>query len=144
MTSHSPHILIVDDHSDNRDALAKYLEKNGMRATSAANAVQMDAALNVGQFDLIVLDVMMPGEGGFSVCRRLRAAGAMPMLMLAALCDETGRIVGLEVGADDYLPRPFNPRELLVRIKTILRRSDRSVVAGGTFGGTSWRSTAGY
>lgn len=95
-----------------------------MRATSGVNAVQMDAALNVGQFDLIVLDVMMPGEDGLSVCRRLRAAGAMPILMLTALGDETDRIVEHEVGADDYLPKPFNPRKLLARINAILRRSD--------------------
>ena len=130
MTPNPPHILIVDDHREIRDALAKYLEKNGMRATSAANAVAMDAALKVGQFDLIVLDVMMPGEDGLSVCRRLRAAGNMPILMLTALGDETDRIVGLEVGADDYLPKPFNPRELLARIKAILRRSDRARRAG--------------
>ena len=135
MTSNPPHILIVDDHRDIRDALAKYLEKNGMRATSAANAVAMDAALKVGQFDLIVLDVMMPGEDGLSVCRRLRAQGSVPILMLTALGDETDRIVGLEVGADDYLPKPFNPRELLARIKAILRRSDRGEVTGGNFAG---------
>ncbi len=135
MTSNPPHILIVDDHREIRDALARYLEKNGMRATSVANAVAMDAALKVGQFDLIVLDVMMPGEDGLSVCRRLRAAGNMPILMLTALGDETDRIVGLEVGADDYLPKPFNPRELLARIKAILRRSDRAEVTGGSLAG---------
>lgn len=130
-----PHILIVDDHRDIRDALVKYLEKNGMRATSAANAVAMDAAMKVGQFDLIVLDVMMPGEDGLSVCRRLRAQGTIPILMLTALGDETDRIVGLEVGADDYLPKPFNPRELLARIKAILRRFDRGGVVGGSLAG---------
>lgn len=130
-----PHILIVDDHREIRDALVKYLEKNGMRATSAADAVAMDAAMKVGQFDLVVLDVMMPGEDGLSVCRRLRAQGGLPILMLTALGDETDRIVGLEVGADDYLPKPFNPRELLARIKAILRRSDRAEVAGGSLAG---------
>lgn len=131
----APHILVVDDHREIRDALAKYLEKNGMRATVAANAVAMDAALSVGAFDLIVLDVMMPGEDGLSVCRRLRAKGNMPILMLTALGDETDRIVGLEVGADDYLPKPFNPRELLARIKAILRRSDHAQLAGGPLAG---------
>jgi two-component system OmpR family response regulator len=130
-----PHILIVDDHREIRDALVKYLEKNGMRATSAADAVVMDAAMKVGQFDLIVLDVMMPGEDGLSVCRRLRAQGDIPILLLTALGDETDRIVGLEVGADDYLPKPFNPRELLARIKAILRRSDRAEVVGGSLAG---------
>lgn len=131
----APHILVVDDHREIRDALAKYLEKNGMRATTAANALAMDAALAVGAFDLIVLDVMMPGEDGLSVCRRLRATGNMPILMLTALGDETDRIVGLEVGADDYLPKPFNPRELLARIKAILRRSDRPQLTGGSLAG---------
>lgn len=135
MMTQPPHILIVDDHRDIRDAMVKYLEKNGVRATSAANAVAMDAAMKVGQFDLIVLDVMMPGEDGLSVCRRLRAQGTIPILMLTALGDETDRIVGLEVGADDYLPKPFNPRELLARIKAILRRSDRGGVVGGSLAG---------
>ena len=135
MTALQPHILIVDDHREIRDALVKYLEKNGMRATSAADAVAMDAAMKVGQFDLVVLDVMMPGEDGLSVCRRLRAKSVIPILMLTALGDETDRIVGLEVGADDYLPKPFNPRELLARIKAILRRSERPEVAGGSLAG---------
>ena len=133
--NHPPHILIVDDHREIRDALVKYLEKNGMRATSAADAVAMDTAMNVGHFDLIVLDVMMPGEDGLSVCRRLHAKGGIPILMLTALGDETDRIVGLEVGADDYLPKPFNPRELLARIKAILRRSGRAEVSGGKLAG---------
>ena len=135
MMTQPPHILIVDDHREIRDALVKYLERNGMRATSAANAVAMDSALKVGQFDLIVLDVMMPGEDGLSVCRRLRAQGTMPILMLTALGDETDRIVGLEVGADDYLPKPFNPRELLARIKAILRRSGPVTLPGGSLAG---------
>lgn len=135
MTSDPPNILIVDDHNEIRDALVKYLEKNGMRAASAADAVAMDAAMKVRQFDLIVLDVMMPGEDGLSVCRRLRVQGGIPILMLTALGDGTDRIVGLEVGADDYLPKPFNPRELLARIKAILRRSDRVEVVGGSLAG---------
>ena len=135
MTPRPPRILIVDDHRDIRDALVKYVEKNGMRATSAPDAVAMDAAMKTGKFDLIVLDVMMPGEDGLSVCRRLRAQGDIPILMLTALGDDTDRIVGLEVGADDYLPKPFNPRELLARIKAILRRSERSEVTGGALAG---------
>ena len=130
-----PHILIVDDHREIRDALAKYLEKNGIRATTAANAVAMDVAMKVGRFDLIVLDVMMPGEDGLSVCRRLRAQGGIPILMLTALGDETDRIVGLEVGADDYLSKPFNPRELLARVKAILRRSELTKLPGGSLAG---------
>jgi two-component system, OmpR family, response regulator len=131
----APHILVVDDHREIRDALAKYLEKNGMRVTVAANAAAMDVALKAGAFDLIVLDVMMPGEDGLSVCRRLRASRSIPILMLTALGEETDRIVGLEMGADDYLPKPFNPRELLARVKAILRRSERTEVLGGSHAG---------
>ncbi len=133
--SEAPHILIVDDHREIRDAVSRYLEKNGYRATAARDAVEMDARLQSGRFDLIVLDVMMPGEDGLSVCRRLSAAGVGPILMLTALGEDTDRIVGLEIGADDYLPKPFNPRELLARIKAILRRSARpEPVAGGLTG----------
>ncbi len=131
----TPHILIVDDHREIRDALTRYLEKNGMRATAARDAVAMDAALQMGQFDLIVLDVMMPGEDGLSVCRRLSAEGVAPILMLTALGEETDRIVGLEIGADDYLPKPFNPRELLARIKAILRRNERPIQSAGSLTG---------
>ncbi len=131
----SPHILVVDDHRDIRDALARYLEKNGMRATVAADARAMDAAMKAGRFDLIVLDVMMPGEDGLSVCRRLRAESEVPILMLTALGEETDRIVGLEMGADDYLAKPFNPRELLARVKAILRRSHAAVKEGGALAG---------
>jgi len=130
-----PHILVVDDHRDIRDAVTRYLEKNGMRATSAFDAIDMDAKLAAGCFNLIVLDVMMPGEDGLSVCRRLSAKGDTPILMLTALSEDTDRIVGLEIGADDYLPKPFNPRELLARIKAILRRADRSQTIAGEFSG---------
>ncbi len=122
----APHILIVDDHREIRDAVSRYLEKNGYRTTTARDAADMDARLKTGRFDLIVLDVMMPGEDGLSVCRRLSADNVAPILMLTALGEETDRIVGLEVGADDYLPKPFNPRELLARIKAILRRATRA------------------
>lgn len=131
----TPHILIVDDHRDIRDAIRRYLEKNGMRASVACDAVELDAKLATGHYDLIVLDVMMPGEDGLSVCRRLSANGKPPILMLTALGEDTDRIVGLEIGADDYLAKPFNPRELLARIKAILRRSVRiDPHAGGLSG----------
>ncbi len=130
-----PHILIVDDHREIRDAVTRYLEKNGFRASSARDAAEMDAKLKTGRFDLIVLDVMMPGEDGLSVCRRLGASGEIPILMLTALGEETDRIVGLEIGADDYLSKPFNPRELLARIKAILRRSARSDAAAAQLTG---------
>lgn len=130
-----PHILIVDDHREIRDAVTRYLEKNGFRASAARDAVEMDAKLAAGRFDLIVLDVMMPGEDGLSACRRISAEGSTPILMLTALGEETDRIVGLEVGADDYLPKPFNPRELLARIKAILRRRERTVPSAGQLTG---------
>jgi two-component system, OmpR family, response regulator len=130
-----PHILIVDDHREIRDAVTRYLERNGMRASAARDAAEMDAKLKTGRFDLIVLDVMMPGEDGFSVCRRLSAEGTTPILMLTALGDDTDRIVGLEIGADDYLPKPFNPRELLARIKAILRRAERTEPSAGGLSG---------
>jgi two-component system, OmpR family, response regulator len=130
-----PHILIVDDHREIRDAVTRYLEKSGFRASAARDAVEMDAKLAAGRFDLIVLDVMMPGEDGLSACRRISAEGSTPILMLTALGEETDRIVGLEVGADDYLPKPFNPRELLARIKAILRRRERTVPSAGQLTG---------
>lgn len=135
MTDHSPHILVVDDHREIRDAVTRYLEKNGLRAQAAGNATEMDAALQVGRFDLIILDVMMPGEDGLSAARRLAAAGGPPVLMLSALSEDTDRIVGLEVGADDYLVKPFNPRELLARVKAILRRAERHEPLAGKVGG---------
>ena len=133
--TNTPHILIVDDHREIRDAMTRYLQKSGMRTSSAANAAQMDTMLKTQAIDLVVLDVMMPGEDGLSACRRLRASSDMPVLMLTALADETDRIVGLEIGADDYLTKPFNPRELLARIKAILRRTDRPEPAARSLSG---------
>ena len=132
---HPPHVLVVDDHREIRDAVTRYLEKNGMRTSSARNAAEMDAQLKAGRFDLVVLDVMMPGEEGLSAARRLSASGGPPVLMLSALGEDTDRIVGLEVGADDYLVKPCNPRELLARVKAILRRSERPEPLAGQIGG---------
>lgn len=123
MTETSPHILVVDDDREIRDLTARFLRKHGYRVDAAANGKEMDGCLDNGRFDLIVLDLMMPGEDGLSICRRLRATTDIPIIMLTALGEETDRIVGLEMGADDYLPKPFNPRELLARIKSVLRRS---------------------
>jgi len=134
-TYNKPHILIVDDHREIRDAVSRYLERNGFRASSARDAIEMDAKLAAGRFDLMVLDVMMPGEDGLSICRRLSAEGRLPILMLTALGEETDRIIGLEIGADDYLPKPFNPRELLARIKAILRRKERVEPSAGQLTG---------
>ena len=118
-----PRILVVDDHSEIRKSVTSYLERNGMRASAAENAVEMDARLAEAHFDLIVLDVMMPGEDGLSACRRLRKEGHIPILMLTALGNDEDRIAGLDGGADDYLAKPFNPKELVARINAILRRT---------------------
>ena len=132
---HAPHILVVDDHQQIRDSVTRYLEKNGMRATAAKDAMDMDAKLSRGHFDLLVLDVMMPGESGLSVCQRLSVNKTIPIIMLTALGEETDRIVGLEIGADDYLAKPFNPRELLARIKAVLRRAPQSETVAGELAG---------
>lgn len=132
----SPSILIVDDHAQTRDALKLYLEKVGMRAVAVDGGKEMDRVLMSGAFDLVILDVMMPGEDGLAICHRLRAASKIPILMLSALNEETDRIIGLELGADDYLAKPFNPREVVARIKAILRRYEPSAPSlGGDHGG---------
>lgn len=122
---HIDHILIVDDDREIRDLVSSYLRKNGLRVTVAADGRQMRAFLDADRVDLIVLDVMMPGDDGLVLCRELRAGKhkAAPVLMLTARNDETDRIVGLEMGADDYLAKPFAARELLARIKAVLRRA---------------------
>jgi len=119
----SEHILIVDDDTEIRTLLRGYLERNGLRATAVADGRAMRAALEGGRFDLVILDLMLPGEDGLVLCRDLRARSNLPVIMLTARGEETDRIVGLEMGADDYLAKPFNPRELLARIKAVLRRA---------------------
>ncbi len=120
----SPHILVVDDHRDIRDLLGKYLAKHGYRVTVADGGAEMKRALKAGAIDLVVLDVMMPGEDGLTLCRDLRATTDMPVIMLTAMAEDTDRVIGLEIGADDYVTKPFNPRELLARIKAVLRRAN--------------------
>ena len=118
------HILIVDDDAEIRSLLGKYLLKNGLRVTAVADGRAMWQALAAGRIDLIVLDLMLPGEDGLTLCRNLRAKSSdIPVIMLTARGEETDRIVGLEMGADDYLAKPFSARELLARIKAILRRA---------------------
>ncbi len=120
----SPHILIVDDHAEIRDLLAKYLAKHGFRVDTAANAASARTLLGRAAVDLVVLDIMMPGEDGLSLCRHLRETTSLPVILLTAMAEETDRVVGLEMGADDYVVKPFNPRELLARIKAVLRRAN--------------------
>lgn len=117
------HILVVDDHHDIRELLARYLTDNGFRVSVAASAEAARATVDCDEPDLIVLDIMMPGEDGLSFCRALAASKSTPVIFLTAMASEVDRIVGLEIGADDYLVKPFNPRELLARIKAVLRRS---------------------
>ena len=122
------HLLIVDDDPGLRELLADYLGRNGFRVSGVADGRGLWAALEREPVDLVILDLMLPGDDGLVLCRTLRARSPLPIIMLTARGDDTDRIVGLEMGADDYLPKPFNPRELLARIKSILRRA-RSVPA---------------
>jgi len=118
-----PHVLVVDDDREIRDLLSRFLTKHGMRVTAARDGVEMAKALEERGIDIVVLDLMLPGEDGLALCRRLRGQSNLPVIMLTAMGEETDRIVGLEMGADDYLAKPFNPRELLARIKAVLRRA---------------------
>ncbi len=118
-----PAILIVDDDAQIRDLLSDYLSGFGMLVTAVGDGAQMEEALKRNAFDLIILDLMLPGEDGLSLCRSLRAKSGIPILMLTARGETTDRIVGLEVGADDYIAKPFEPRELVARIQSILRRT---------------------
>ncbi|TDS78777.1 response regulator [Comamonas sp. JUb58] len=129
MTSTSPasdHVLLVDDDRDIRDLVSAYLQKNGLRVTSAPTGRHMRQLLETAcPFDLVILDLMLPGEDGLTLCRDLRAGKfkTTPIIMLTARGDETDRVLGLEMGADDYMPKPFAARELLARIKSVLRRT---------------------
>jgi two-component system OmpR family response regulator len=138
----TPHILIVDDHRDIRDLLARFLAKHGFRTSVAESAAAARKALQAAEVDLVVLDIMMPGEDGLSLTRHLRESTDIPVILLTAMGEETDRIVGLEIGADDYLSKPFNPRELLARVKAVLRRatgmSGRQAAQQGRFRFDRW------
>lgn len=121
--SKQPAILVVDDDTEIRDTLCAHLSKMGFAATQAESAAAARNHLKQNSADLVVLDIMMPGEDGLSLCRHLQEVGKTPVILLTALSDDTDKIVGLEVGADDYLTKPFNPRELVARIRAVLRRS---------------------
>ena len=135
----SEHILVVDDHPDIRDAMARYLKEHDYRVTTADRAAAARQALETSAIDLVVLDIMMPGEDGLSLCRDLRATTNLPVILLTAMAEETDRIVGLEMGADDYVTKPFNPRELLARIKAVLRRTATLPPAAGEPPGQCYR-----
>jgi two-component system, OmpR family, response regulator len=129
-----PHILVVDDHREIRDLVSRALAKEGFRVSTAADGRAMRKVLADARIDLILLDLMLPGEDGISLCRSLRAESNVPIIMLTAKGDEVDRVVGLEVGADDYVPKPFGGRELVARIRAVLRRmqhADNSPGSGG-------------
>ncbi len=130
-----PHLLVVDDHRDIRDALSRYLRRHGYRVSVAEDAAAARKLLGRQAIDLVILDIMLPGEDGFALCRELRARSEVPVVFLSALGEETDRIVGLELGADDYVTKPFNPRELLARIRAVLRRAQSLPPGRRTAGG---------
>jgi two-component system, OmpR family, response regulator len=117
------HIAVIDDHKDIRELLVRYLSEHGYRVSAAESAAAFRRQLENSAPDLLVLDIMMPGDDGLTLCRELRAKSQIPIIFLTAMIEDTDRIVGLELGADDYLTKPFNPRELLARIKAVMRRA---------------------
>jgi two-component system OmpR family response regulator len=123
MANEQAHIVVVDDDREIRVSLADYLRSRGFRASVASDSTELDRMLATAKPDLIVLDIMMPGEDGLSVCKRLQETSQVPIILLTALTENTDRIVGLELGADDYVAKPFDPRELVARIRSVLRRS---------------------
>jgi len=119
----APHLLIVDDDKELCSLLSKFLSRHGYRVSVAHNGSEMASILEASRVNLVILDLMLPGEDGLVLCRRLRATSTLPIIMLTAISDETDRIIGLEMGADDYLAKVPNPRELLARVRAVLRRA---------------------
>ncbi|MEO8114836.1 MAG: response regulator [Phenylobacterium sp.] len=144
MATAGARILMVDDDPGIRDVVSDFLGKHGYRVDTAGDAYEMEQALERGPVDLIVLDVMLPGEDGLAICRRLAGGtdAGPPIIMLSAMGEDTDRIVGLELGADDYLAKPCNPRELLARVRAVLRRAEQRSSGGGSTAGcefAGWR-----
>ena len=139
MSNATPAILVVDDDAELRTLITDFLRANGMKVENAADGSEMDARIAAERPDLVVLDLMMPGEDGLSILRRLRKPGGPAVIMLSAMGEDTDRIIGLEVGADDYLPKPCNPRELLARIRAVLRRRGDEAGHGGSASGGAVR-----
>src|SRR5271168_1222358 len=123
------HILVIDDDSHIRALLQEYLAENGLRVSLASDGAEMAQILNDEAIDLVVLDLRLGGEDGMAIARSLRNQSAIPIVMLTGVRDEADRVMGLELGADDYLTKPFSPRELLARIRTVLRRTKTSMPA---------------
>ena len=132
MENVSEHLLVVDDDRALRERLSRYLTEQGFRVTTVADGPAMDAFLAQQTPDAVIMDLMLPGEDGLSLARRLRAERDLPIIILSARGEDIDRIIGLEIGADDYLPKPFNPRELLARIRAVLRRHTAPVSAAPT------------
>jgi two-component system OmpR family response regulator len=132
MATASPNILVVEDDRETRALIAKYLRTNAYNVTTATNGREMVRAMADHRVDLLILDVMLPGEDGLSLCRKVRAESQMPIIMLTARGEDVDRILGLEMGADDYLAKPFNPRELLARINAVLRRQAAAQTVSAT------------
>ena len=137
MTHSSPNILVVEDDRETRALIAKYLRGNACNVTTATDGREMARTLAEHRVDLVILDVMLPGEDGLSLCRKLRADSQIPIIMLTARGEDVDRILGLEMGADDYLAKPFNPRELLARINAVLRRHAMALTASSTEGASA-------
>src|SRR6185437_6215035 len=143
MAQTSPHILVVEDDRETRYLIAKYPRANSCNVTTATDGREMVRAMTDRRVDLLILDVMLPGEDGLSLCRKVRAEGQTPIIMLTARGEDVDRIMGLEMGADDYLGKPFNPRELLARINAVLRRQAAAKIAS-TSNGASVLGFAGW
>jgi two-component system OmpR family response regulator len=144
MSKPSPHLLIVDDDREIRSLLSGFFSRHGFRVSTAEDGRAMRQVLGAAKIDLVVLDVMLPGEDGLSLCRQVRGESRTSIIMLTAMGEEVDRILGLEMGADDYMPKPFSPRELLARVKAVLRRSGTSVddpqpAAPAQLGFEGWR-----
>jgi two-component system OmpR family response regulator len=137
MPSASPNILVVEDDSETRALIAKYLGANDCNVTTAIDGREMARAMADHRVDLLILDVMLPGEDGLSLCRKVRSQSQLPIIMLTARGEDIDRIIGLEMGADDYLAKPFNPRELLARINAVLRRQAAAQAISATNGATA-------
>ena len=137
MAQSAPNILVVEDDRETRTLIAKYLRSNACNVTAVADGREMARAMTDHRVDLLILDVMLPGEDGLSLCRKVRAQSQTPIIMLTARGEAVDRIVGLEMGADDYLAKPFNPRELLARINAVLRRRDAAWAASAAEGATA-------
>ncbi len=133
---HEAHLLVVEDDAEMRQLVAKFLRQNGFRVTGARDGREMWETIGNTPVDLVLLDIMLPGQSGLDLCRALRARSAIPIIMVTARGEETDRILGLELGADDYLPKPFNRRELLARIRAVLRRASAPPAADGATAGT--------